>query len=150
MHCPSATRYFRLLMAIVVLLALASCFASGGNADDVDELRVRVGFLFSFAKFTNWPEAGSSKSFRIGVVGDAAFVEALHSMLSARTVRNLPIKILEAEKAEESSLEGFVRQGGMVELFLKDNRMRFAMNRKAIEASTLRISPELQELASLR
>jgi hypothetical protein len=149
----------------------------------VDELRVTVGFVLNFAKFTRWPETAAvpADEFRIGVLEDEVLADALQTLVAGRTVRGAAISVLRAKSAEEfrtchiallgpdsrrkaeqlrvisgipvltiSTAEGFASHGGMVELFIRDNRMRFAVNRKAVDASGLRISPELQELASPR
>lgn len=48
-----------------------------------------------------------------------------------------------------SDAEGFARQGGMIELFLENNRVRLAVNRKAIERAGLTVSSKLLSLARI-
>lgn len=65
--------------------------------------------------------------------------------------RTLPLTALrQSPVLTVSMVRAFAAQGGMIELFLHDTRMRFAVNRKALEAGGLRVSPELLELASPR
>lgn len=48
-----------------------------------------------------------------------------------------------------SSLPGFCRQGGMVEFFIQDNRVRLAINRAQVEKARLAASSKLLQLAVL-
>lgn len=65
---------------------------------------------------------------------------------------NLP-QILKAMEKQNvltvSSLPGFCEEGGMVEFFLQDNRVRLAINRGAAEKSRLSISSKLLQVAVL-
>ncbi len=44
---------------------------------------------------------------------------------------------------------GFARRGGMVNLTKKGNRLRFEINRRAVESAGLRLSSQLLKLANL-
>ena len=46
-----------------------------------------------------------------------------------------------------SDAESFTDRGGMVGLFLRDNRLRFTVNRDAVERAGLRISSKALALA---
>ena len=48
-----------------------------------------------------------------------------------------------------SDTEGFARQGGMIRLFLENSRVRFAVNRQAIERAGLTVSSKLLVLAQI-
>ena len=48
-----------------------------------------------------------------------------------------------------SELKGFAEQGGMIEFYLEDNMVRFAINVDAAERAGLVISPELLKLARI-
>lgn len=43
----------------------------------------------------------------------------------------------------------FLRQGGMINLFLQNGRVRFEVNRKTLERSGIRLSPALLQLAKV-
>ncbi len=48
-----------------------------------------------------------------------------------------------------SDTDGFTRNGGMVELFQKDGRMRFAIHPESLQRSRLRMSAQVLSLASV-
>jgi hypothetical protein len=48
-----------------------------------------------------------------------------------------------------SEIDGFTEQGGMIGLFIENNRIRFQINQDAIEAAELKISSKLLKLASI-
>ena len=47
-----------------------------------------------------------------------------------------------------SEIDHFTEQGGMIGLFIENNRIRFRINQDTIEAANLRISSKLLNLAS--
>ena len=47
-----------------------------------------------------------------------------------------------------SEIDHFAEQGGMIGLYIENNRIRFRINQDAIEAANLRISSKLLKLAS--
>jgi hypothetical protein len=173
----------------LLALVLQPCLAQTNlrpTAEHVDELRIKVAFLFNFAKFTAWPpkepSPESSRNFCVGVFGDESLLETLRKLVAGRTVRGLPVVAVDVQKPNDlracdlvfisaaerhhvpaclralagspvltvSDTGEFLSQGGMVELFLEGSRMRFSINRKAIESNGLRMSAELQDLASSR
>jgi hypothetical protein len=171
------------LMAILMLCAAQAAAAPMEEPERRNEIRVTIGFLLNFAKFTQWPERApqAPKEFRIGLLGDDLLAETMQRLTSGLTVRGLPVSVVKARTSEElrkcqiaffgsevrrlsgqvavlknlpvltvSTEEGFLGHGGMIELFIQDNRMRFAINRSAVDSSNLRISVELQELATPR
>ena len=171
------------LTATLLLLAGQADAAALEESERRDEIRVTIGFLLNFAKFTQWPERApeAPKEFRIGLLGDDLLAEAMQRLTVGRAVRGLPVAVVKARTSEElrncqiavfggevrrlsaqvavlknlpvltvSTEEGFLDHGGMIELFIQENRMRFAINRSAVDSSGLRISVELQELATPR
>ena len=48
-----------------------------------------------------------------------------------------------------SDTDGFTRTGGMVELYLEDGRMRFAIHPQSLQRSRLRMSAQVLSLASV-
>ena len=171
------------LAAALLLLAGQAAAAALEESERREEVRVTIGFLLNFAKFTQWPERPpeTAKEFRIGLLGDDLLAEALQRLTAGRTVRGLPVSVVKATSSEElrncqmaffgsdvrrlsaqvaalknlpvltvSTERGFLGHGGMIELFIQDNRMRFTINRNAVDSSNLRISVELQELATPR
>lgn len=50
------------------------------------DYRVHSGFMYHFTKYIEWPAAKKSGDFVIGVVGNAAIIDPLNAMASAKTV----------------------------------------------------------------
>lgn len=67
------------------------------------ERQVKIGFLYNFAKFIEWPSGAvpeSSAPFTVGVVGDDSFCDALEETLRGKTINSRPVvvrKLLGAE-----------------------------------------------------
>lgn len=141
------------------------------------ELQVRAAFLFNFAKFVEWPAAGRPLVICIagnaalatvaeqtvrGRLVDARPV-AVRSLAATRPVDGCDLLYLADLSADDASallsrVRGavltvgetarFLRDGGMVRVFIEDNRMRFQVNLKQTEAAGLKISSQLLSLAS--
>jgi hypothetical protein len=68
--------------------------------------------------------------------------ESRNSSLVLESTRGKPVVTI-------SELEGFAEQGGMIEFYIEDNRVRFAINIDAVARSGITISPELLKLAKI-
>jgi hypothetical protein len=145
-----------------------------------EEYEARAAFLLSIAKFTEWPEEGTSPGdpFVIGVLGDSPMAAALGSLappslhgrkVVVRRFRAVgevqPCHILYFPSSEERHLQTlaprlaghsvltmgetsfFLGFGGAIHLFNEEGRLRFVLNRTALDQAHLHVSAQVQRLA---
>ena len=139
------------------------------------ELRVKAGFLFTFAKYVNWPAdafVASSNTVVIGVVGRDPFGTVLDAAVAGKLVNGLPVRIeryaewkdvgvcqvlFVAEPGKDpmgkpgvltvSDAEGFVRRGGHIQLVVEQGRVRFDVNLRAVKQAGLQLDANLLRVA---
>ena len=152
-------------------------WSHGAVADQpLAEVQVKGAFLFNFARFVTWPAA--DRPLAICVADNPALIAATAEIVRGRMVEGravvargltsgladdcdlLYLGDLKAEDAAAilSRVSGpvltvgatprFLRDGGMVRVFLDGNRMRFQVNRRQTDAAGLKISSQLLALAS--
>jgi hypothetical protein len=141
------------------------------------EVQVKAAFLFSFARFVTWPVADRPLAICVAgntALAAAATEIVRGRLVEGRSVvaRELPasgpadgcdLLYLGDLKADDASailsrLRGpvltvgetprFLRDGGMVRVFLEGNRMRFQVNHRQTAAAGLKISSQLLALGS--
>lgn len=141
------------------------------------EVQVKGAFLFNFAKFVTWPAADRPLTICVAdnapllaatteivrgrlVDGRTVVARGLSASGPADGCDLLYLGDLKADAAVAilARLRGpvltvgetprFLRDGGMVRVFLEGNRMRFQVNRKQAEAAGLKLSSQLLALAS--
>jgi hypothetical protein len=95
-------------------------FGSVAESDCLDEAQVKAAFLYSFAKFTQWPTLeGRPNALSIGIVGADRFGDVL----------------------------GSIQDGGVIQFYIRNNRVRFQINAAAANDAGLRISSQLLSLS---
>jgi YfiR/HmsC-like len=60
------------------------------------ERQVKIGFLYNFAKFIEWPSEAIPESgapFTVGVLGDDPFCDALEESLHDKTINSRPVVV---------------------------------------------------------
>jgi hypothetical protein len=168
-----------------ILLLLAAVFAGHAQgADEIDllEYKVKMAFLYNFAKFVEWPATAfktHDSPLVIGILGDTRLPPDLEQAVKGRTVNGRQV-IIHRSKSIEDLLEAhvlfisyseqadygrimrmlngrgvltvgespeFLRQGGVINFVLRDNKVRFEIDRAAAEREGLRISSQLLKLA---
>lgn len=166
-----------LLIAGAMLLAVAAASpVPAAETQPVNERQLKAAFLFNFAKFVTWPpsdrplaicvagddalSAAASELLR-GRLVEGRPVDARPLAVSA-TPEGCDLLYLGGLKPDDASAilartQGpvltvgetprFLRDGGMVRIYLDANRMRFQVNRNRTEAAGLRISSQLLVLA---
>lgn len=162
---------------LVLALAGPGWAGTALDTQAAGELQVRAAFLFNFAKFVDWPTAGRPLVICIagdaalatvaeqtvrGRQVDARPVE-VRSFAATRPADGCDLLYLAGLSADDaaallSRVRGavltvgetarFLRDGGMVRVFIEDNRMRFQVNLRQTEAAGLKISSQLLSLAS--
>lgn len=147
------------------------------HADDVQrrEDQFKAAYLFNFVKFVDWPATAPADSITVCFLGGAGVHQALSNDIETKrvgarklVVRRLqqPVKVARCEVlyADASSVDhalvaglpvltvsdapGFAKDGGMIELFTENHRLRFVINVAHVHQAGLRISSDLLKLAA--
>jgi len=156
----------------------APAFASGTTNARMDEYRVRAAFLLKFAKFVQWPRDGSltfcvtgDEEFGFAITTTAGAANGGNGR--DVVVRNVSPKgdfskcdmvyvgrdatkyTAEILKQIESvpvlaigESDAFLNEGGIVRVFVEDNKIRFQVNGSTAEKRGLKISSQLLSLAA--
>lgn len=161
----------------VALLAALVLAAANVHADDVQrrEDQFKAAYLFNFVKFVDWPAGAPVDTLTVCFLGGQGVREALDNGISAKYVsaRQLIARQLEspataascqvlyadAASASKAIAAGlpvltvsdapqFAKNGGMIELFTENHRLRFVINVANVNRSGLRISSDLLKLAA--
>jgi hypothetical protein len=151
--------------------------AGAPNDQPMAEVQVKGAFLVNFARFVAWPAAErpvaicvadnaplAAAATEIGrarlIDGRAVVARGVSASGSTDGCDLLYLGDLKADDAAAmlSRVRGpvltvgetprFLRDGGMVRIFLEGNRMRFQVNRRQTDAAGLKISSQLLALAS--
>lgn len=159
------------------LMVLAVAGASRADIQPVGELQVKAAFLFNFTKFVTWPEVSRPLTICIAgnlPLAAAATNVVQGRLVAGRTVEVRPLTagsaadgcdllhLADLSPDEASAMLGrvkgpvltvgetarFLRDGGMVRVYVEGNRIRFQVNRRQTDAAGLRISSQLLSLAS--
>jgi hypothetical protein len=171
------SRLRRSSLAILVALGALSCPTICPAEDDALE-QFKAVYLFNFAKLTVWPPSAAADLLTICFIGapgvrDLIARDVTGKLIGARhiAVRSLgpaqraddcSIVYIEAAAAGASSsaasapayaltvsdAHDFAYHGGMIELFFKDNRLRFIINLDNARLAGLNMSSSLLALAS--
>jgi hypothetical protein len=164
-----------LLVAVGLWGGLA---AAHDQTDAPVEQRVKAAMLYNFTRFITWPVAagpdlqlcvvgrtslepalrdiegkqsqGMSLRLKSGVA--EADLVACHMVLIGRSeagrVDDLLRRLARRPVLTVSDLEGFATRGGVIELLLVDNKVRFDINTAAAQRAGLSISSKLLRLAN--
>ncbi len=161
----------------IAAAASAPLGASGGEQVDAND--VKAAFVLNFAKFAEWPAVAPSDPIIVCVVEDPRLASSLVAIargqrVDSRRVDVRPLTALDGQachllylsmRAREAgavlqTLRGaatltvsdaprFASAGGMIELFVEGDRMRFAVNVSAVQRSQVRLSSRLLGLARI-
>jgi hypothetical protein len=160
----------------IALLAALVLATGNVHADDVQrrEDQFKAAYLFNFVKFVEWP-TGAADTLTVCFLGGEGVHEALANGIDAKRVgaRRLIARQLEqpasfescevlyadAASADPSLAAGlpvltisdapeFAANGGMIELFTENHRLRFVINVAHVHKAGLRISSDLLKLAA--
>ncbi len=140
------------------------------------EYQIKSAFVLNFLKFVEWPSeketlvvgvlgehaiSGELKALEAKTVrGKKVSVVPLKSVGDARSCAAVFVAETEASKVEAivtglkglsvltiSDIPGFTEKGGAIGLVTERNRVRFAINSKALDAAGLKASSKLLQLA---
>jgi hypothetical protein len=151
----------------------------GWAGQSVTQPALRAAFRYNFAKFTEWAAgAAASGPLTICVLEDTAVESALTDLVGGSTINGRAVLISRgarlrtchlvylgiADRERATSILGelqgasvltvsngsdFVRLGGIVGLFVDEERMRFAISPDAAQRAGLRLSSRLLQLAKI-
>ncbi|MCP4546863.1 MAG: YfiR family protein [bacterium] len=165
------------LCAVLFLLTLCVLSVSIQGHAQITEYRLKAAFLYNFAKFIEWPEKGSdSGEFILGIYGEDPFGDALDSTILGKTVKGHTLTVRYCSGLEEikgcrilfagsselkmiKELAGLpillvgeddkvIENGGIVEFFMEDQRIRFRIHAGRAEKAGLKISSKILRLAT--
>ena len=165
------------VLAFFLLAALVCRDGTATAQDMPTEQSLRAAMVFNFLKFTEFPPESITNTQQIRLciaVGDARQAEAL-AALSGRKVSSRELIVVRLAGRDEdcqvlyvdsrqrwntaeeqrvfrrtltiSTYQGFVRDGGMIELALQDDGVRFDINLAEGRRAGFRFSPQLLRLA---
>jgi hypothetical protein len=173
---PRARLAAWLVAACVLLAGLPA--AATTDADPVAPNQVKAAFLFNFAKFVQWPaEAGplvvgvagdEALATAVGklvagrtIDGRPIEVRALPRGRAAEGFHVLHVSSLLGDQDTAALLARvrgpvltigetprFLRDGGMVRIFIEDQRLRFQVNRGQTDAAGVKISSQALSLSA--
>lgn len=160
---------------LVMLTSSLLCMTHAFAADGVTPQALRAALLFNYIKFTEWPaKTGNDTQLLVCIatadIGQFAAIKALEGRLVrkqtiATTAFNfkadcdvLYVDSIERWKEVRSKLgdrstltvgefNGFVANGGMIEIFLSENGAGFDISQHEAKRAGLRFYPQLLRLA---
>jgi len=162
------------MAALVATLLSLFTVTSLTVAAEVDESLLKVLYLRNFILYTTWPDHRLPSG--LVVMSDDTSSSLLHAMrenrvfplASTRQCANfacaggasvifverrfarwpqLRSQLADKPVLTVSDQPGFAEHGGMIELFRRDRKLRFRINRRAVHAAHLYLSAELLQMA---
>jgi hypothetical protein len=140
------------------------------------EYQIKAAYLYNFLKYVEWPDR-INRTFRICVAGQNPFGGVLDGLTKNERVRGNPVKTelilgfepgcdviftprtsnipayLQAAAGMPILTVGetprYIEQGGIINFFVENGKVRFEINRTAAERAGLRISSRLLQLAKI-
>jgi YfiR/HmsC-like len=169
---------WRLLRAGCVIVALGLGCPAACPADDDAVEQFKAVYLFNFAKLTVWPASSAADLLTICFIGAPGVRELIARDVTGKLIgaRHIAVRALgPSQRADDCSIvyieaaagaassfaasapsyaltvsdaHDFAYHGGMIELFFKDNRLRFIINLDNARLAGLKMSSNLLALAS--
>jgi hypothetical protein len=165
------------MRTLLVAGVLLSVSVTAPRAQEVSpEYQVKAAYLYNFLKYIEWPDR-TSRPFTICIAGQNPFGDILSALTSAERVRGNPVRtrvilgpepgcdVIFAPRTSNISAylqmaagkpiltvgetARFIEQGGILNFFLENGKVRFEINRNAAERAGLRISSRLLQLAKI-
>jgi hypothetical protein len=89
--------------ALVMLAIVVSSAAKPALAQGSIEYDIKAAFLYNFTKFIEWPALpAGSEPFRICVIGDPAFAQAVDRIIDGEAVQGHPLQRLDPQTPQEA------------------------------------------------
>lgn len=167
------------LPAVMGCVAALSAAVLPARPQEPGDYRIKAAFLFNFAKFVEWPDAGTGP-LDICIAGDDPFGSLLDDTVKGKTINARPVEIkrdktgknlqgchivfISASERHASAIldslrdsstltvgesPGFASDGGIINFALRENRVHFEINTDVAERAHLKISSRLLSLATI-
>lgn len=161
---------------LVLMLSVGVHAAVAAPPVGADEYSVRAAAVVNLARFVVW-STPTVERFAICVTGDPGLAAAMSSATEGKKIDGLPVRVLsltgggdeancrviyigrdERHAADVLARAGrgpltisdrpeFVREGGLIRLFVRDDRLRFEINQQAAERVGIKIPAQVLALA---
>ncbi|MCP5158662.1 MAG: YfiR family protein [Gammaproteobacteria bacterium] len=166
-----------------ILTAVFLFQATSVYADSTAEHGVKIGFVYNFAKFIEWPSrvfATVAAPLRLCVLGEAPLNGKLR-LLSQRQAQGRSIDVtinppardwrschmlyLGADETSQlkavqrildqapvltiSDIPNFAHQGGIIELYIENDRVQFAINLTTARRAGLKLNAQMLRMAKI-
>src|SRR5688500_17125418 len=172
---PDAGRMRVRLVATAAIIALGVC--RGAHAQTIEEGQAKAMFLFNFARFVHWPEGMSTIVIGVvgddslaettegmlrgrAIDGRTVVVRRLrhaddpagaHVLYVASSRQREDAEMLQRTRAGVLTVGDtvqFLRDGGMIRIFVESRRVRFQVNAPALSASGVTVHSQLLSLTA--
>ena len=166
-----------MLPPFVVSVLVSCCCVGLAVADEVAirrEDQFKAAYLFNFVQFVDWPVTVAPDVLTVCFSGGAGVYAVLAAGIEDKHVGNRRLAVRRTSAGVDScnvlyldaatvatapstaglpiltvsDSEAFARNGGMIELFMDGNRLRFRINVGNAQKAGLRISSDLLRLAA--
>ena len=165
--------YLHILSALAALMA--TTMSARADAVTQREDQFKAAYVFNFVRFVEWPSGVAAETVRVCFVGGAGVYQALTTGIDNKRVgsrrlaalqltHSAPVDACHAVYIEAalassynfanepvltiSDAAGFAANGGMIQLFTENHRLRFFINVDNAQRAGLRISSDLLKLAA--
>ena len=165
------------LTGIMLTVMHAAAAARQPSNVDTDESVVRAALVVNLARFALWNDAAPDR-FAICVTGEPEVAAALNVLTQGKKIDGSPVHILALRTPGDegqcrvlyigrderhvpdlllrtkhgvltiSDRSEFVHEGGVVRLFLRDERVRFEISQQAAERAGIKIPAQVLALSS--
>lgn len=162
--------------AIAIIFAAALITTAFASVKTI-ETEIMVACIYNFARFTSWPPSDNQPHLNIAFTGDSLVATSMnalnHKQIEGKTIMvekfaedksdELQIIFVSSTEAEQtqklialyedkpvltiSDQPGFVANGGMIELFFLNNKIRFKINNRLAHKCGIKISSQVLNLA---
>jgi hypothetical protein len=104
-------------------------------------------FMYKFTQYIEWP--ANSGDFVIGVIGNSPIISELESIAATKKVdtRNIAAKLQGKPILLVSESPGAAKKGSGINFVIVDDKMKFELNKAAVEKQGLKVSGDLAKLA---
>jgi hypothetical protein len=166
----------RILLPPLILLLVVSDSASAVDAVDLRQAKLAAAYVFNFLKFVEWPATanveevdvcfGGAEDIRVALTEAVRDKPAGDRRLKVRAVDQaggysgcdvLYVDAMSTMKLPSESIEGiltigdsptFTAGGGVIRLYVDNNRLRFIINVDHAKRARLQVSSNLLKLAT--
>ena len=134
-----ASRLQAIRCSLIVLIALGCTPVAAAVLEAAEESAVKAAFIYSFAKFVDWPEDAWNRSprLRLCVSGGGDLAQALAALESKPPVRGKSVEVRQQARRDDGS-------GGVIGLVVEGGRVRFEVNPEAAQRTGLKLSSPIQ------